>query len=198
MLEKMLTELTEVMKIRYSRNRIKWLILTSVTVSMVYLSSSEIWQLMDGNSNPEISIQTLMVFSIVFLIFTFFVHLFDVNQITSNIFIAIITSILSLIIDITFISFFEFIVLSSIQVSPKTISQTIGTLLVGSVPSSLGVVSISSLTSNILEKKVENLVEAMNKLEKKMREMDELAEKRKEQFEKFEETRRKFKEEMEE
>ncbi len=168
-----------------------------VAASLIYLTSEEIWKLVDGNPFPEITIEGFVAYLIIFSIGLFLIHYVDTKEIgPNNALIVIAASIVSVLVDLFFISFSELIVLFVIQVLPQDLLKTAIMLLVGAMPISLGSVTLSSLTSEILKKHAQKLHEEVQDLVKQSTELKSQLKKSKERLELFEKRRQKFEEDF--
>lgn len=181
------------LRLRYSFPRIQWLIGTMSLVSVIYLSSDEIWRIVDSEPFPEARMEGIVVYVVFFLATLMVVHYLDTKKIVQQNSIAIPTSLISIAIDLCMLSLAELMVLYAIQVLPQDISKGVVILLMGAMPASLGTIVLSSLTAETLKKRAKKLhKEAQDigrqiaKLEKERKEAMkrlELFKKRKHEFE---------------
>jgi len=145
------------LRIRYSFPRIQWLIGTMSLVSILYLSSQEIWKIVDSEPFPEATAEGIIYYVTFFLVTLILVHYFDTKRIVQKKSVAIATSLISIAIDICLLSLSELVVLYMIQVLPQDISKGVVMLLIGAMPASLGTVVLSSLTTVSLKERVKKL-----------------------------------------
>ena len=149
----------KVIRLRYSFPRIQWLIGTMSLVSLLYLSSDEIWRIVDSQPFPEATAEGIIYYVTFFLVTLMLVHYFDTKKIVQKNSVAIATSLISIAIDLCLFSLSELVVLYAIQVLPQDISKAIVMLLIGAMPASLGAIVLSSLTAETLKKRAKKLYE---------------------------------------
>lgn len=145
------------LQLRYSYTRLQWMVLTVASISALYMSSQEIWTVADGRPFPELSTEWFLLYVAFFSAILFAVHLRDTKELTSRKWTMVLLSVVSIIIDICALGFAEWVVLKAIQVLPQESLSTIKILLLGAMPGALGVVTLSSLTVDILKEKASRL-----------------------------------------
>jgi FtsZ-binding cell division protein ZapB len=180
------------LRIRYSLPKIHWLIGTISLASLLYISSEEIWNMFDNEPFPEINLLGFLVYMTFFMILLFFVHYNDTKKIVRRKSIVIITSIISIVVDLCLISLGELVVLNTIQVLPQDISKGVMILLIGAIPSSLGAVVLTSLTAETLKKHTKSLLKETQALRKESEELEELRNHTKELLKSFREQMNEF------
>lgn len=179
------------LRLRYSFFRFQWLIGTMSLVSMLYLSSQEIWKIVDSEPFPEATAEGIIYYVTFFLVILILVHYFDTKRIVQKKSVAFATSLISIAIDICLLSLSELVVLYTIQVLPQDISKGVVMLLIGAMPASLGTVVLSSLTAETLKKRTKKLYEEAKALRKQT---EKLEEQRKKAMEHLESLKKKKKE----
>lgn len=182
----------EAIRLRYSFPRIEWMIGTMSLVSLLYLSSEEIWKIVDNQPFPEVTLEGFICYIIFFLSALISVHYFDTKKIVQKKTIAIATSLISIAIDLCLFSLSELVVLYTIQVLPQDISRLVVMLLIGAMPSSLGANVLSSLTGENLKKRAEKLYEEAQAIRKQAEELEKQRKKAMESLKSFEKKRREF------
>jgi len=160
--------LKDVLKYRYSYPRIQWLIGVISAIATLYLTSEEIWTVADGEPFPEVSVEGIACYSILFLAGLVITHYVDAKRITDNCLVAFVASIFSIAFDLLLISSAELAVLCVLQVTPQSILGTVTILILGALPASLGSIVLSSLTSDVLRKKARDLLERAKTLSKQI------------------------------
>ena len=158
---------------------------------MLYLSSQEIWKIVDSEPFPEATSEGIICYVTFFLVTLILVHYFDTKRIVQKNSVAIATSLISIAIDLCLLSFSELVVLYTIQVLPQDISKGVVMLLIGAMPASLGTVVLSSLTAETLKKRTKKLYEEAKALRKQT---EKLEEQRKKAMEHLESLKKKKKE----
>lgn len=176
---------------RYDRQRLGWLVTTVAGMTLLYLSSEEIWKIADKQPFPEMCPQFLVLYSIIFGILALIIHFLDLKKTIKDVLLAFSVSFFSLLIDLFVIMFFEFIILYTIQVIPKDLISVLSLLSIGAFPSCLGVVTISSITSDYLKKRAEKLYKEIRLQKEKL---DDLSNKWDERYKKFKELEKKLSE----
>jgi len=161
-----------VLKTRYSFPRIQWLIGTISVISLIYLTSEEIWKLSDAQPFPEITLQGITYYTLFFLTALILVHFFDTRKIVEKKSTSIIASLISILIDLCSISLSELIVLCCIQVFPQDYLEGFVMLIVGAMPASLGSIVLTSLTSETLKERAKRLYEETIEISKQMEKLE--------------------------
>ncbi len=163
-----LKQITDALRLKYSALKLQWIVGTMSIVSLLYLSSEEIWTSADKNAFPEVAIEGFVLYAMFFLIILFLVNLFDTRKVVSQNHVAIPVSIIAILIDIFLISIPEYLVLIAIQVLPQTYLDTIKILLLGAMPASIGAIVLTSLTADVLKKRAEKLHKEVQDMSKQM------------------------------
>lgn len=161
------------LRLRYSLPRLHWLIGTMSLVSLLYLSSEELWNILDSERLPEINLLGFSVYLVFFLSILIAVNYWDIRRFINKKRIAISTALISVVIDLFLICLAELLVLYSIKVIPQDISKGAIMLLIGALPSSLGVIVLTSLTAESLKKRAKTLDNEAKALQKQVEELDE-------------------------
>lgn len=166
-----LKEVLGTLKIKYSFPKIQWLVGTSSAVSLLYLSSQELWSMFDSKPFPEITKEGIICYLIFFFSILLLIHYGDTRKVIQKRLVALGTSLISIVLDVCVISLFELVVLVSLQVLPQNSLDTIGTLLLGAMPASIGAVALSSLTADVLKKRAEKLREEVKIVSKQVEDL---------------------------
>ena len=162
-------------------------------VSILYLSSEEIWKTVDTQPFPEVTWQGIIYYITFFLFFLISAHYFDTKRIVQKKSVAIATSLISIAIDLCLISLSELVVLYAIQVLPQDISKGVIMLLVGALPSALGAIVLTSLTAETLKKRAKKLHKEVQALRKQTEELEEQRKTAMERLKSFEKKKKEFK-----
>lgn len=177
----------DVLRLRYSLPRIEWLIGTISLVSLLYLSSQEIWKIVDAEPFPEVTLSGIILYVAFFLTGLILVHYYDTRKVVEERSVALAASLISITIDLFLISLSELIVLSTLQVLPQHILQATVMLIIGAMPSAMGSIVLSSLTADILRNRARKLYKEAKDLAEQMKKFETqiaLSEKRHEAFRK--------------
>jgi len=161
-------------------------------VSLLYLSSEEIWKIGDTEPFPEVAFQGLICYLTFFLATLISAHYIDTKRIVKKKFVAVVTSLISVAIDLCLISFAELLVLYAIQVLPQDISKGVIMLLVGAMPSSLGAIVLTSLTAETLKKRAKKLYEEAQAIRKETEELEEQRKMAMERLKSFEKKKKEY------
>ena len=180
------------LRLRYSFPRIQWLIGTMSFVSVIYLSSDEIWRLVDSEPFPEARIEGIVVYVVFFLAILMVVHYLDTKKIVQKNSVAIPASLISIAIDLCVISLSELVVLYAIQVLPQDISKGTIMLLIGAMPASLGAIVLTSLTAETLKKRAKKLFEEAQTISRQTEKLEEQRKIAMERLKSFEKKKREF------
>lgn len=185
----------KILQTRYSFSRIQWLIGTVSVSSLLYLTTEEIWKIVDAEPFPEVTSQGFIYYATFFLLALILVHYFDTKRIVQRRSVAIAASLISISIDLCIISLSELMTLYAIQVLPQNYLEAIMTLLIGAMPASLGSIVLSSLTAENLKKRAKKLYEEAQDIGKQIAELEnqgkiamkrlKLLEKRKREFQNY-------------
>ena len=182
----------ETIRVRYSFPRIQWLIGAMSFVSMLYLSSEEIWNLVDSEPFPEVTAEGIIYYVTFFLVTLMVVHYFDTRKIVQKNSVAIVASLISIAIDLCLLSLSELIVLYAIQVLPQDISKGIVMLLIGAMPASLGTIVLTSLTAETLKKRAKKLFEEAQAISRQTEKLEKQRKMAMESLKSFEKKKREF------
>ncbi|MFQ5758813.1 MAG: hypothetical protein ACE5IF_03975 [Candidatus Bathyarchaeia archaeon] len=145
--------------------------MTMAAVAVLYLTSDEIWRMFDNEPFPEITREGIILYVAFFLPTTLTIHFVDIKRIVSSNAVAIGVLLSSLAIDIAFLGSSELAVLWATGTMPSEVLSVGALLLLGALPSSLGVVTLSSLTADVLKKRASELEREVKKLEKEAAEL---------------------------
>jgi FtsZ-binding cell division protein ZapB len=185
------------LKSRYSFPRFQWMIIAMASVSGLYLSSQEIWSTVDGRPYPEIADFTFVIYCGFFLTIAFLVHINDMRSIVSKWSVILSVALASIMLDVGALCLAESVTLLSIDVLPQE-PLTIGKLLLlGAMPSSLGVVTLTSLTVTTLRERASRLRKEVHELAKQAEDIDKKTEEARLSLVEFEKRKRDFIERME-
>lgn len=181
-----------VLKLRYSIPRIQWLVVTMASLSILYLSSEEIWSTVGDIPHPHVTNETMVIYCTFFLLIAFLVHLNDIASVASKPYVIIIVAIASISVDVGFLCLSEIMTLLSIQVLPQSPLRIAELLLLGAMPGSLGVVTLSSLTTTTLRERASRLRHEVHELAKQAEELDRKTDLAKASLADFERKKREF------
>jgi hypothetical protein len=180
--------LQRALRIRYAFPRIQWLIGVISAVSLIYLTSEELWKILDSESPSGITPESFALYLVFFTTLLLVAHVYDTRRLVGRISTILLVSVISIGVDILFICIAEFVVLTAICVYPQNYLDGAVILLLGAMPASLGSVILSSLTGEILKERARKMYEEV----KGMREVFEsLEDKRKIASEALEELKKK-------
>ncbi|MDR2202945.1 MAG: hypothetical protein LBE76_01305 [Nitrososphaerota archaeon] len=143
-----------VFKNRYSSIRILWLIGVISIVTLMYLTSSELWYSSDSLSSIVVN-KSFIVYVLVFSGIILAVTVADVCRLTKSSAVIALVSLVSVLLDIVVISVAEFLVLLSIGVFPQDYLQGASILLLGALPASLGSITLSTVTKTLQQRNAE-------------------------------------------
>ena len=180
------------LRLVYSYPRFQWLVVTMASLSLLYLSSQEIWATVDGRPYPELLNGTTVIYCAFFLIMVFLVHLNDVRDLVTRCHVMIAVTFASILIDLGLLCLSEFVTLWSIQVWPQEPLSEAKLLLVGAMPGSLGVVTLSSLTGSVLKERASKLKREVHELVKQVRNLDKETESARVELAEFDKRKRAF------
>jgi fumarate reductase subunit C len=184
--------LSKAVMAQYSFPRIQWLVGAMSIVSLLYLSSEEIWRAFDSQPFPEVTSEGAVIYTIFFLAMLVLVHYYDIRRLVQRRFLAFIASSISIALDVILLSSAELVVLTTIQVLPKDISNIVFMLLIGALPSSLGVTVLTSLTSATLKKRAKKLYEEARSISQQVDELERQRKMAMKSLEQFEKKKREF------
>ena len=162
------------------------------SVSALYLSSQEIWSTVGDKPYPHVTLETMVIYCTFFLLVAFLVHLNDIASVASEAYAIIIVAIASISVDVGFLCLSEFMTLLSIQVFPQAPLRIAKLLLLGAMPGSLGVVTLSSLTTSTLRERASRLKREVHDLAKQVEELDKKTDLAKASLAEFERRKREF------
>jgi len=182
----------DVLRLRYSYPRLQWLIVTAASTCALYMSSEEIWRTVDGNPFPEVSSSTILVYAGSLSMIIFLIHVTDVRRVVSKKTDLIVATLLSMAIDLGTMAGFEFLTLWTIQVLPQEPLKIAKLLLIGMMPASLGVVTLSSLTADVLKKQISGLHLEILTLKKEICILEERREEERKNLKEFQRKRLEF------
>lgn len=196
-LSKYIKEIGMTLKIKYSFPKFQWLAGTATLVSLLYLSSEEIWTTVDAKPFPEVSLERFVCYLVFFLAILVGIHYFDTKRVVKNNATAIAASLMSIVFDVCLISMFEFVVLFTLQVLPQDILSGIMVLLIGALPSSIGAIALSSLSTDVLKKRAEELNKEVKEITKQAESLKKQIQESKERLKDFETKKKEFEEAFE-
>lgn len=163
----------EYLKYFYDSNRIFWLFLSCATICHIILTSEEIWKIINGGIIIYFPYNIIVI--IVLLTMNLFVRHSIFNKIIENKTWTIIFSLMTLFFEITVFSSMAFITLAMINVTSIKILNTIGSILITTLPIALGAAALPSITLEYLENRLaklqkkieehESMVEALKELD---------------------------------
>ncbi len=139
------------------------MIITTITIGMLYLTSDEIWTLMNGTLQ-EIPYINIIRYCKLFAVLNILIYTIDNMRYKQGLILTILISMLSLVIDLFPIIGMEYFMLCTINKVPTDSASLWSTLFIGALPSCLGVFSINSVTSDTLEERVKKLTKDVNEL----------------------------------
>jgi hypothetical protein len=180
------------LQIRYSYARIQWLIGAVSLGSLLYLTSDEIWRIADKQPFPEITSEGAICYMLSFLVILMFVHFYDARRIVLMKSVAIVTSLISIIIDLSVLCLFEFLTLYALQVLPQDYLQCATVLLLGAMPICLGSIVLSSLTAETLKKRTKELLKEIKEIGGEIEKLEDQRKKTMEDLKSFEKKKKEF------
>lgn len=149
----------------YTTEKKQWLGASIAGVTLLYLTSEEIWKMFDGSPSPEMSFVGMVVFSLLFLSGLYLVRYNDIlTNVTKDERKSILFTVSTLLIDLLVVLFVEIIVVCANETIPTDINLIPGFLLTGALPICLGVGSIKTMSSSRLKKECEELLEEITSL----------------------------------
>jgi drug/metabolite transporter (DMT)-like permease len=182
----------KILQVRYSSGRLLWLIGAMSLNSLLYLSSEEIWKVADGQSFPEVSYSGFVFYTLFFLSVLISANYLDIRRIALKKTVAVSVTIISIAVDISAVSFSEFLVLYTIQVLPQSYLHGIVMLLLGAMPACMGSTVLSSLTADTLKKRAEKLLKDVKEISGQVASLEKQRKKIIEDLKPFEARKRKF------
>jgi len=181
-------------RLRYSYERLQWLLTTISAMSLLTFSAQELWQRNVTGLCHHVEFSWFFVYAILFTVAILYVNMKDFRRICERRTTTIVCAVFSMIIDLTLLSSSEFFVLLIInQLSPDLLRSFLCILLIV-LPLSLGELTLSSLTTEYLKKRAKKLRSELIDLRKGIRELEEKREDLRKKVEELERKRVKFKE----
>lgn len=165
--------LQRALRIRYAFPRIQWLIGVISAVSLIYLTSEELWKILDSESPSGITPESFALYLLFFTTLLLVAHVYDSRRLVGKISTILVISVISIGVDILFICIAEFIVLSAICVYPQNYLDGAVILLLGAMPASLGSIVLSSLTGEILKERARKLYKEVSDMRSEFRDLEE-------------------------
>jgi|GEM_PF-2593859 len=164
--------LQRTLRIRYAFPRIQWLIGAISVVSLIYLTSEELWEILDPRSPSGITPESFTIYVVFFTTLLLVAHIYDTRRIARSVSTIFAASVISISVDILFICLAEFVVLTAICVYPQNYLEGIVILLLGAMPASLGSVVLSSLTGEILKERARKMYEEVKNMRKEFESLE--------------------------
>lgn len=149
------------------------------SLSLLYLSSQEIWSTVGTQPHPHVSNCTMLAYAVFFFVMAFLIHVEEVRKISSKPYVIIIVALISYVVDLVCLSSAEYVTLLAISVLPQDplSDATVKLLLLGAMPGSLGVVTLSSLSISSFRERASKLKREAEELAKQAKTIDERTEK---------------------
>lgn len=137
----------------YTTEKWQWLGASVAGVTLLYLTSEELWNMFNGKTLPEMSDVGLVVFSLFFALILSWVRYNEmVSTVTEDRGKCLAFTVTTLLIDLMFITSAEMVVTACIQTLPTNTKLIPGFLITGALPVCLGVGTIKRLSSSKLDK----------------------------------------------
>lgn len=149
--------LIEALRLRYSYERLQWLMTAISGLAILTFSAQELWAQTGVGLCYQVNLHAFYLYTILFVFTIFYANVKDFQKILERTINVVSCALVSMILDLSLLSLSEFLILSIInQIAPDLLRSFISIFIIV-LPLSLGELTLSSLTIEYLRKRADRL-----------------------------------------